>query len=172
MHSPIVEWGHLDNRPALRSLARLAQTHLHRQQLEPAIELGHYLLSINPTDNHGFRAIVINHFLRHGESQQAASIASRYPDDMLCETCYGQALAHYCLGQHHEANAAIAIAIERLPKVAKYLLKARSSRPKPGEYGIQIGGDEQAWLYREEMRDTWLQIPGALDWLTKAAQKR
>ena len=34
--------------------------------------------------------------------------------------------------------------------------------------GVKYGGDDQAWYYREEMRDVWLQTPGVLEWLKNA----
>lgn len=46
-------------------------------------------------------------------------------------------------------------------------MRARVKRPKFSEHGILIGGEDQAWLYREEMRDLWQDTPGALDWLKK-----
>jgi hypothetical protein len=38
--------------------------------------------------------------------------------------------------------------------------------------GVQFGGDDQAWLYRDEMRDVWLETAGAIDWLKQAAKRR
>jgi hypothetical protein len=37
--------------------------------------------------------------------------------------------------------------------------------------GVQYGGDDQAWLYREAMRDLWLETPGAIDWLKRTAKR-
>jgi hypothetical protein len=52
-----------------------------------------------------------------------------------------------------------------LPKTAQYLLPARIRRPRILHDRIEVGGDDQAWLYRDEMRAVWQQTPGALEWL-------
>ena len=56
-------------------------------------------------------------------------------------------------------------ALEDLPKVPRYLSAKRIRKPKLDPHGVLIGGNDQAWLYREEMRDVWKSTPGALEWL-------
>jgi len=37
--------------------------------------------------------------------------------------------------------------------------------------GVTFGGDDQAWIYRDEMRGVWLKTPGAIDWLKRTAKQ-
>ena len=52
-----------------------------------------------------------------------------------------------------------------------YLTANRVRKPKLDPMGVNFGGDDQAWLYREEMRDLWLKTPSAIDWLTQTAKQ-
>ena len=56
-------------------------------------------------------------------------------------------------------------AVKHLPLVLKYLLRNRIERPAEDEHGLLIGGEFQAWQYREDMREIWLAVPGMRDWL-------
>lgn len=38
--------------------------------------------------------------------------------------------------------------------------------------GIAVGGPDEAWLYRDEMRDTWKDTKGAMNWLKKNVGNR
>jgi hypothetical protein len=40
-------------------------------------------------------------------------------------------------------------------------------RPPLSAAGFNAGGDDQAWLYREAMRDVWEAEPGLLAWMRK-----
>jgi hypothetical protein len=59
-------------------------------------------------------------------------------------------------------------ALEFLGKIPRYLIAKRIKKPKLNPDGIMFGGDDQAWNYREEMRDDWLETHGALEWLKNA----
>lgn len=169
--SPILEWPHSENRPALRSLARQIHIYLLRHDRAQASQIAQYMLALNPRDNHGYRALVINEYLRAGRDKEAIALAEHYPDDMFCEISYGRALALYRLGRKNDADAALTAATAGLPSVVKYLVKARVSKPKFSDSEVSIGSNDQAWIYRSEMRDVWLETPGALEWLAKGAKK-
>ncbi len=64
-----------------------------------------------------------------------------------------------------DAELALESARLDLPKTAQYLLPGRIRRPQLTRGTIQVGGDDQAWFYRDEMRAVWQQTPGALEWL-------
>ena len=53
-------------------------------------------------------------------------------------------------------------------KIEAYLLPAHKARPKLSEYPIRVGGDDEAWLYRESRRSVWAAAPAALAWLKSA----
>jgi hypothetical protein len=65
------------------------------------------------------------------------------------------------------ATAAIA---EKLPLVFEYLLKAKVRKPGLQVGIVAIGGEDQAWIYRESMRDTWLNTEGMTGWLKGAGK--
>ena len=163
-------WVMLTNRPALRILANfihLLQDDWSDGRLERSIRL---YMRLNPNDNHGYRTELVNHLLRAGRDAEALACTEHYPDDMFPEIAYGRVLALYRLGRRNAAQAALQEATEHLPTVLNYLLRGRVAKPKPSPYGIQMGGDDQAWLYRQAMRDTWMETKGMKNWLTQAAK--
>ena len=161
----VMPWIMTENRPALRLLAHAINLAIDHDQLQSCMEKIRFYLRLNPSDNHGYRSMLVNYCLQQGLDQQALSIARNYPDDMLAETRYGQALALYRLGDSDAAEQALSGAIHKLPLVADYLLKSRAAQPQFSEHGISLGGKDQAWLYRDEMRDCWRQTEGAMAWL-------
>ncbi len=169
--TPRLSWLYPQNRPALRSLARLVDVHKRADRDHEAMHVMNLLIRLNPTDNHGFRSIVMDEHLRQGNDETALALANDYPDDIHAELLYGRVLALYRLGNLHEAHIALGKAVERLPKVVRCLTHKRVRKPKLDPRGIQIGGDDQAWLYRDAMRDIWDATPGVLDWLKKAAKQ-
>ena len=134
------------------------------------------LLALNPQDNHGVRAELMNRLLRRGEDQQALELARNFPGDVLADLAYGEVLALYRLGDQAQARRALRTAIGRLPRIPHYLTRKRIKQPQQGGplgrrlgaiLGLAPGGEDQAWLYREAMRDVWEAEPGILAWLKK-----
>jgi len=153
------------NRPALRGLVRTFQWHRARNERGPAVNTAERLLGLNQDDPHGVRYIVVNEYLRAGSDAKALALAERYPFDLAPETRFGLVLALLRLQRPEEAERALQRARSDLPKTLEYLLPPRVRRPKLRQGTIATGDDDQAWLYRDEMRAVWQQTPGALDWL-------
>ena len=158
---PTLPWAVPDNRPALRLLLRLA---LHRGGGERdryaagrPLEL---LLQLNPTDEQGARAPLMNHYLRYRDDPRALVLARDFPRDTSPELSYGQVLAFYRLGERAQAAQALGVAFARYPDIARLLTRKRARRPTPD-------ADPHAWPYREAMRDVWENDPGLLTWLRK-----
>lgn len=162
-------WGYPDNRPGLRALARLAGMLYVEGRLDEAVPLIQEYLALNPGDNHGLRAPLMNHYIVSGALEEAVALSDKYQSDMHPEIMYGRVLALYRLGRLDAAREALTLAVEELPLVVKFLLKPKVKRPKLSQYGIHIGGEDQAWFYREDMLDAWRATPGALEWLKKNA---
>jgi len=160
-------WSAERNRPALRLLFRayLHQAEAGREQTAAA--LAERLLALNPRDNHGARAELMNHYLRAHSDQQALELARRFPNDLLADMVYGEVLALYRLGQQEHAARALSRAVDRLPRIPRFLLRKRIKRPALNDAGFTPGGEDQAWLYREAMRDVWEAEPGLLNWMKK-----
>lgn len=167
---PRLEWADPYNRPALRCLMRGALLALEAGDLDAAVDRSKFLLALNPADNHGMRGPLINTLLRRGLNEHALEVASQFPDDLLAETQYGAGLALVRLGRTDDALATLQAAASDLPETARYLLRKRAAKPKLSPHGITIGGKDQAWFYREEMRDVWLETPDALDLLGRACK--
>ncbi len=105
--------------------------------------------------------------LQREEQQAALELAERYPDDMHPELPFGRVLALLRLGRKKEARQALAEAHERLPKVLPVLRRKSVRKPELLPGMVSIGGEDQAWLYREHHRALWENTPGALEWLKK-----
>jgi hypothetical protein len=125
------------------------------------------LLRLNPGDNHGVRAELMNHYLRAGDDRKALALARRFPDDVLADLAYGEVLALYRLGEQEGARVALRTAARRLPRIPHYLIRKRVKRPRISTFGFTPGGEDQAWMYREAMRDVWESEPGLLSWVKR-----
>lgn len=164
-----VPWVVGDNRPALSLLADFIE--LLDDGDDPFEDLMVLYLRLNPNDNHGVRTDLISLLLRDGRDTEALELGERYPDDMFAATRYGVGLALYRLGRETEAVEAMERAVEDLPRVLQYLLRNRIEQPPADERGLLIGGKYQAWLYRADMRGTWLGVPGMKDWLKQFVER-
>jgi tetratricopeptide (TPR) repeat protein len=167
--NPQLHWGWTENRPALRSLVRLVYLDRDLGNHDAAAALAASMLSLNPHDNHGLRTLAINAFLREGDDERAVELARCYPGDSHPDVAYGEVLALFRLARHEEAQGALDEALQALPKVPRFLTSEKVRKPKMDRFGVTVGGNDQAWLYREEMRDVWDATPGALEWLRKAS---
>ncbi len=166
LKSAHLSWLDLENRPVLRCLVRLYRITAYSLEDEDESErLLSWLLSLNPTDNHGMRAEAMNLYLRRGQNEAAVKLAQRFSDDLLVEIRYGLVLALYRLNGARSAKQAAKAAIKKFPLVAKYLIRSSVSRPRISPYGVVHGGKDQAWIYRETMREQWKATRGALAWL-------
>jgi tetratricopeptide (TPR) repeat protein len=160
-------WSAERNRPALRLIFR---AYLHEAEAgrdEAAAALLERLLTLNPQDNHGARAELMNHYLRAHSDRRALELARRFPNDALADMAYGEVLALYRLGEQEHAARVLSRAVDRLPGIPRFLLRKRIKRPALDGTGFTPGGEDQAWLYREAMRDVWAAEPGLMSWMKK-----
>ncbi len=56
---PLLPWGHMENRLALRNLGRLVEFEEEAGEREAAVEHANLLLELNPDDNQGIRALLV-----------------------------------------------------------------------------------------------------------------
>ena len=165
----IIPWPLAENQPALRLLFRLYLYRMETGAESAAAQSLRTLLRLNPGDNHGVRGDLMNHYLRQRENQEALDLAGRFPEDVLADLAFGEVLALYREGEHPRAENALGRALARLPRIPYFLTRKRVRQPDIAQSGIAGGGDDQAWLYREAMRDVWEAEPGALAWLKRHA---
>jgi tetratricopeptide (TPR) repeat protein len=150
------------NRPALRCLFRASVLAAECGDRAREREISELLLRLNPDDNHGVRAQLMNLLLRMGDDEAALGLAARFGDDLFPELRYGKVLALVRLGRDREAAEAVLSAVNALPEVRRYLMRERAAQPPIDPMGVAFGGKDQAWLYRDAMRDLWLRHPAAL----------
>jgi len=146
---------------------RAASPLLAQNDIDEAVALAEWLLRVNPDDSHGFPTLVADARLRAGANEGVIALEEQYPGDMFPEVAFGRVLALYRLQRLDDAGQALADARRRLPKIARALTAKQLARPKVDDGRVNLGGDDQAWLYREAMRDMWLATPGALEWLKR-----
>jgi tetratricopeptide (TPR) repeat protein len=141
-------------------------------EIGEALGLFQELLSLNPNDNQGVRAIAVGALFKLGRFEDALEITKQYPDDMMSETLYGRALALFKLGQRREASVALQEAIEYLPLVAKELLKVKHHLPKTAMSDVvTMGGADEAYYYWEHCGQFWEEDAEALQWLRKTVRQ-
>ena len=157
-----IRWVYLENRPALRLLSRLAYRLADNEDEDEAAAVLEQMLVWNPDDNHGHREWLINHYLRRGDDARALAIADRFPDDGLVETRFGRGLALWRLGRREEAKRTLADAAADRPLVVEALLAEEMAEPDLDPGFVTAGGEDEAWLYRENLRETWLATPDAI----------
>lgn len=163
-------WIVVENRPALRILARGAMQHGESGDQKP-MELMRSYLRLDPSDNHGIRAVLIDDLLKAGQDSDALELAERYPDDTMAEILYGHVLALFRTGERGAAVNALTFAATQLPLVLDYLARERVAAPRINPESILVGGKDQAWLYRQAMRPTWMATVGLKEWLKPLAKK-
>lgn len=168
-----VPWAMLENRPPLRLLCRYIGLLDEDEDPERVEEHRDLYLRLNPNDNEGYRNNAVDSLLGAGRNAEALQLAERYPNDMFAETRYGRVLALYRLGRLDEARDVMDAAAVDLPLVLKYLLRNRIEQPAADGDGstMVIGGEYQAWLYRDDMREAWMAEPGLKEWLAQFVQK-
>jgi hypothetical protein len=166
-----LEWGWHENRAALRLLgdridgeSSQASTPEHLARLEWLVR------ELNPDDNQGLRDLLLRRYFELDRHADALALVERYPDD-LAAMRYGRALALHALDKPAASLGALHEAAQAFPRTLDWLLKATAKPPRPGRYGIEVGGDEEAWLYREEWLPLWQRL-GALDWARRYARSR
>ncbi|HET8898727.1 MAG TPA: hypothetical protein VFN09_08170 [Rhodanobacteraceae bacterium] len=82
---------------------------------------------------------------------------------------YNHALVLYALNERDKALTALQSAVDDSPKLLAWLLKDKPRPPRLDPIGFTLGGDDEAWFYRQETLSLWEQL-GALDWLRSCAK--
>ena len=80
-------------------------------------------------------------------------------------------LALFALGRTEEASTALREASEAYPRILIWLLKSQPKAPRSDGFGIEIGGDEEAWIYRQQHLGLWQRLD-ALEWAARTKRSR
>ncbi|PIP79551.1 MAG: hypothetical protein COW84_09295 [Gammaproteobacteria bacterium CG22_combo_CG10-13_8_21_14_all_40_8] len=164
-----LSWTIMENRPLLRILHNAIL--LAKENSAESIPLIKYYLDLNPSDNHGFRAILVNHLIRQKEYEAARALISHYPEDMLVDTIMARALIDFISDKKDDAEYFLKLALTYHPFVIPFLTHEKVAQPKREGFGVAVGGKEEAWNYRQEMRESWVNTPQAIDWLKKVHKR-
>jgi len=160
------DWEFRENRPALWLMETLSLTMVETNNDDNAIKMMTWLLRLNADDNIGIRSILMNAYLRTGRDKEAVLLGECYVDDFLVDMQFGYALALFRQSKKEQADKVLASAIQDREKTAKALLSRHMKRPKSiNPNTIRLGGDDEAWEYRQVARKLWLDTPGAMAWL-------
>ena len=159
-------WGHLDNRPFLRLYHSYGLSLMRQGEAGKALEVFENLLSLNPNDNQGARALVVECYFDLKRPEGVLNICNRYRSDCLEQILYGRALADTQLGNVKEATKALRRAIKLLPLVAKEIAKSTHRRPKDyDEERVAMWSEGQAYGYWREFGNYWTATPGAIEFV-------
>jgi tetratricopeptide (TPR) repeat protein len=158
-----LEWGFLDNRPALRLLATCIREHLAEGRRREAVALMEWMVgTLNPHDNHGFREDLARAYIELGTPEKAVALSDRYPDDFPAMTL-NRILALYQTGRVDDARSVLEALHASHPEMLQMLLSENPRKPKVHEGYVTLGGKDAGWFYRAEYRELWVQS-GALAW--------
>lgn len=167
----LLRWGVLDNRPFLRCVHGLALCFFDGGNLAKGIELFEFIISANPNDNQGVRAVLVEGYLKTGNYQAVVDTCDKYKGDITVELTYGKPYALFKLGDKGKATLLLREAIGFSPKVAKELLKKRHIPPEsldPDRY--TVGGNDEAFYYWERSGILW-EDPEMKQWLIQNKDK-
>jgi tetratricopeptide (TPR) repeat protein len=166
-------WEILDNRPFLRAYHSWGLQLLEEEKVTEALDVFNDILSMNPGDNQGIRALAINCYFRLSQPSKVLEICKRYPNDTMEEVLYGRSLAFFQLQQEREARAAFIKAIEILPLVAEELVKKTHRLPKNSNpHFVSHGGKEQAYYYWKRNGQLWEKTNDALQFVESVLTNR
>ena len=168
-----LEWGWLENRPFLRSYHSLGLQYMESGNTEMALSVFKTILSLNPGDNQGVRALVVDCCLKLKMYKDVLTVCKDSQDDHMAETIYGRVLALIALKQMPKADKAFRQAVAALPLVAAEIVKARHPRPRNMDEGqYTVGGADQAWYYWKEAGKYWEEVPGAIEFVRAGLKGR
>jgi tetratricopeptide (TPR) repeat protein len=164
-----LEWAWLENRPALRLLGeRIASQDEDTDDPTHLARLEWLVCTLNPKDNQGFRDTLMRAYLRANRAADALALSERYPGDFAAMH-YNHVLALFALNRPDDALIALQHAVRAYRKPLAWLLKTRPKAPRLDSRGMRIGGDDEAWYYRQDTLALWEKL-GALAWLRASAR--
>lgn len=155
-------WGFLGNRP-WHVLAYWRMEWLSGEgRGDEAITACEEMLGWNPEDNLGVRYSLAKLYADSGRFADLLALCERNLEE-AGNMAFNRVLALHALEQKGAALSALADAHKASPRFMNLLLGENPRPPKPDRYGIKVGGDYEAWLYRLAMRPAW-EKSGSLDW--------
>lgn len=164
----LLMWGFIENRPFLRLYHSYGLSLRRKGEVAEALKVFENVLSLNPRDNQGARALIVECNFALKRPADVLSVCNRYRDDGLEEVLYGRVLALFQLGKLKEASKAVTLAVKYLPLVAKEFVKPTHKRPKDyDEERVTLWSEGQAFGYWIGFGKYWSATPGAIEFVRK-----
>lgn len=169
----LVEWGHVEHRPFLRSYHGLGCVQNDRGKPKKSLEKYRFLLRVNPSDNQGVRTLLFYNLIELGEYNEAEKIAEQHSNGRKSTESYflyGFVLIDFlkfklgcCSPKVFEET--VMKAIQSNSHVIPLLLSG-DMPDRPGTYSP--GGLDEAKSLVNMTKRPLGRIPGVLEWLEEA----
>ncbi len=157
-------WGFFENRSLYSALSSIIDILKNLDQKDEAISYTERLILINPNDNLGLRGRLANDYLSQKAYNKIFNLLQLYPNDISLDMSMAKTLTLWAMGDIEGAKKQWLKAKKYNSHIKKYMLKSKIAMPEL-TYGVTMGGEDEAWLYRDVARDIWLDHKGALSWL-------
>ena len=165
-------WGLIKNRPFLRLYHSYGISLMEQGEPEKALDVFENLLSLNPNDNQGARALVVECCFDLKRPERVLKICNQYRPDILPEIIFGRVLALFQLGKIKEASKSLKLAHKNLPLITQELAKTMHKKPIDyNEQRITLGSQNQAYCYWKEHGKRWVTTPGAIEFVRSHFEK-
>jgi len=165
-------WGFIENRPFLRLYHGYGLSLLRTRKVEEALQVFENILSLNPHDNQGARALVVECNFELNRPEVVLDLCNRFRNDGLEQLVYGRPLALFQLNRVAAAARAFRRAQKFYPRIAEELTKITHVPPEGcQEDRITLGGADQAYAYWKEFSKFWRKTPGALPFARRIARE-
>lgn len=158
-------WGFRENRSLYTSLYSIVLPLKYLGQNDKVIDYLERLIIINPNDNLGLRSELANSYLDQKEYNRLFELLRLYPDDQSLGITMAKTLGLWAIGDKENAKIQWQQIKDYNPYIKNFMLKSKKLAPELDSYGITMGGEDEAWFYRQAARDTWLAHKGAINWL-------
>lgn len=162
-----VPWGFLENRVFYSALTEIIGIYNKLGEEDKAIDYTERLIAMNPNDNMGLRDQLANQYLAKKAYYKVFNLVSLYPKDVFMGINMAKVLALWATGEINNAKKLWQKIQKNNPHIKKYMYKSKISAPECEPYRITMGGEDEAWIYRESARDIWLAHKGAISWLNQ-----
>lgn len=161
-----------DDRPYMRALHRKSQIYETMDNLEEAINVGLYMMEINPEDNQGMRDTVLTGLISLKRYKEARFIMNKLLSHQMgicskdCLFAWLDALLAFVLEEDNKLSK-LYLALKHNPMVARYLLNPDLLPQITSLDDVILGGEEQSKNFVFHFRKLWVEIPGSLEWVTE-----
>jgi len=157
-------WGFMENRSLNTALSSIVGILKQLGHNDRAISYTERLIMINPNDNLGLRGGLINEYLAQKEYNKTFKLLRLYSNDFSLDISMAKILALWATGDIDSAQKHWLKVKKYNSHIKKYMIKSKIAIPKLS-YAVTMGGEDEAWLYRDAARNIWLKHKGAINWL-------